>query len=58
LPTGPAAARVGVTAQTLRRWEKEGRIAAVRTPGGNRRYRVEDLDKLLDDGQAALKPAN
>ncbi|MUG91919.1 MerR family DNA-binding transcriptional regulator [Scytonema sp. UIC 10036] len=32
--------------ETLRCWEKTGKIQAVRTEGGHRRYRVADLLKV------------
>ena len=32
------AAECGVSVQTLRRWEKEGKIQSIRTSGGHRRY--------------------
>ena len=41
---GKAAEELGVTKETLRRWERSGRIASERTPKGHRRY---DLSKLL-----------
>jgi excisionase family DNA binding protein len=44
---GLAALYLGVTPQTLRRWERDGLITAFRTPGGERRFRVSDLDALL-----------
>ena len=31
-------------ASTLRSWDRNGTLVAVRTPGGQRRYRVEDLE--------------
>ena len=49
---GVAAKALGVRPETLRRWEKQGKISPPRrTPGGTRRY---DLDRLL---QAAPKHA-
>ncbi len=39
-----AAEFLGVSAQTLRRWEREGRLVpAERTPGGRRRYELAKL---------------
>ena len=45
LSIGDAADYVGVSRQTLRRWDEEGRLRAVRQPGNNyRRYRRADLE--------------
>lgn len=33
---------------TLRRWEKEGRIEAKRTPGGYRRFKLIDVRAVLE----------
>lgn len=38
----------GVRTTTIARWSREGRIAAYFTPGGHRRYRLEDVRALLD----------
>jgi excisionase family DNA binding protein len=47
LPIGEAARYVGVSVPTLRRWDDEGQIKAIRTFGNQRRFRVEDLDNLV-----------
>jgi len=46
---GKAAAELGVVRETLRRWERLGKITVERTPKGHRRY---DLSKLKDIGLA------
>lgn len=46
LQIGDAARLRGVSIDTLRRWEKSGKIQAIRTEGGHRRYRVADLLKV------------
>ena len=43
---GEAAAALGVSVTTLRRWEAAGRVVAERSAGGHRRY---DLAKLRPD---------
>lgn len=45
LSIGEAAEVLGVSVDTLRRWEKEGKIQSERTDGGHRRYRSADLIK-------------
>lgn len=44
LPIGEAAKALGVTVQTIRRWESTGKISAVRTLGGQRRFRRADIE--------------
>jgi DNA repair protein RadD len=60
LRIGDAATYVGVSAQTLRRWEREQRIIPVRHPGnGYRYYRRADLEPFrLEYQQAAAEPAD
>lgn len=57
LRIGDAAAYVGVSTQTLRRWDGEGRLAAVRQPSNNYRYyRRADLEPFrLEYQQAKLE---
>ncbi len=42
----PAAQRLGVSVDTLREWERAGRVTAERTVGQHRRFRVEEVDRL------------
>lgn len=45
LQVSEAADYIGVSAQTLRRWDRDGRLTAVRRPGsGYRHYRRADLE--------------
>src|SRR5450755_2443084 len=45
LQVGEAAEYVGVSAQTLRRWDRDGRLTAVRRPDSSYRYyRRADLE--------------
>lgn len=46
-PLGVAARLTGLTPDTLRAWERRyGVVTPLRTPGGTRRYRASDLDRL------------
>jgi excisionase family DNA binding protein len=38
--------KCGVTTETIRNWEKEGKITSQRTKGGHRRFESDELDKL------------
>jgi excisionase family DNA binding protein len=40
-----AAKALSVNVSSLRRWENEGRITAIKTPGGQRRYSLEEIEK-------------
>lgn len=42
-----AADYVGVHFTTLRRWADDGDVPCIRTPGGRRRFKKEDLDAFL-----------
>ncbi|NET60596.1 MAG: IS607 family transposase [Symploca sp. SIO2E6] len=53
LPPREAAAALGVHRRTLTRWEQQGKIVAIRTPSGQRRYDVESYQKKnLNYGEA------
>lgn len=45
-----AAEILGVNPQTLRRWDNEGRLKAVRMgKRGDRRYKMEDLQRVINN---------
>lgn len=46
LKISDAAKELGVHPQTIRRWEKEGKITSNRTVNGQRRYQIEEINKL------------
>jgi putative resolvase len=43
-----AAQRLGVTITTLRRWDTSGKLNAVRTFGNHRRYRLDEIEILVN----------
>lgn len=47
LSVGEAAVLLGVSVDTMRRWDRDGRITALRTPTGHRRFRRSDVETLL-----------
>ena len=44
---GEAAEILGVRVETLRRWEREGRLSTIRTAGGQRRVQAAEVARLL-----------
>ncbi len=42
-----ACRRLGIHPNTLRKWEKQGKIRVVRTPGGRRRIPESEVERLL-----------
>lgn len=56
LSIGEAAKRIGVSIDTLRRWDQSGKFKSVRiSPGGNRYYRKSDIDLFIGDQLAKAK---
>jgi excisionase family DNA binding protein len=49
LSLGRAAAYLGVSEPTLRKWTDAGQVTAFRTPGGHRRYRPADIERFRDE---------
>jgi putative resolvase len=44
---GKAARYLGVSPASLRQWSDEGLVRVYRTPGGQRRYRIADLEAFI-----------
>jgi len=49
LYVGDVAQMLGVTAQTLRRWDASGKLRARRSEGGHRYYEKEDIDVFQEN---------
>jgi excisionase family DNA binding protein len=47
LTPAEAARRLGVTPNTVTRWSRAGKISAIQTIGGHRRYRGSEIDRVL-----------
>jgi excisionase family DNA binding protein len=47
LSSGQAAAAIGISRDTLKRYEEQGRISSLRLPNNHRRYRRRDVEALL-----------
>ena len=45
ITTKEACKKLGVHPNTLRRWEKEGKVKAIRTPGNTRLYEIDILEE-------------
>jgi excisionase family DNA binding protein len=45
LLTAEAARLAGVSGVTIRAWERNGRLRAIRTPGGTRLFAREDVER-------------
>lgn len=47
LTISEAAEALGVSIQTLRRWESQGKITATRTLGDQRRFAQSEIDRAM-----------
>jgi len=58
LTTSEAARHLGVSLSTIRRWSDAGSLRGYRTPGGQRRFSVEQLDDFMRTLEStAVRPA-
>ncbi|MGH8937027.1 MAG: TOBE domain-containing protein [Acidimicrobiia bacterium] len=53
---GEAAAILGVRVETLRRWERQGRLRAVRSVGGQRLIPISEVTRLLAERRPQQAP--
>jgi molybdopterin-binding protein len=49
LRVGQAAEMLGVSVETLRRWETEGRVRMERSDGGQRLVGIDEVSRILDE---------
>ncbi len=54
---GKSSEYLGVSIDTLRRWEKKGVIVAYRSPGGHRYFLKQDLDNLFGQKYTRALPS-
>jgi molybdopterin-binding protein len=53
LRVGQAAEMLGVSVETMRRWEADGRLRMTRSDGGQRMVNVEEVTRLLEERRRA-----
>ncbi|OGM21922.1 hypothetical protein A2863_03390 [Candidatus Woesebacteria bacterium RIFCSPHIGHO2_01_FULL_38_9b] len=56
LSIGQASEYLGVSIDTLRRWEKKGKVDSLRSPGGHRYYEKKQLDNLFGKKYERVEP--
>jgi len=56
--TREAAKYLGISSSTIYRMEKQGLISAIKTPGGQRRFSRESIEKYLQESQSFEAPQN
>lgn len=56
LTTSEAARHLGVSLSTIRRWSDLGYLRGYRTPGGQRRFSIQQLDEFLESLESGAPP--
>jgi molybdopterin-binding protein len=54
---GQAAEAIGVRVETLRRWERDGKLTTVRTSGGQRLVPAAEVSRLIAERRAGRTPS-
>lgn len=58
LSIGKTAQVLGVHVDTLREWDKEGKLNPVKTPGNHRRYKWNDIERFCGEAKEDKEDAN
>ncbi|MEA2508394.1 MAG: hypothetical protein QOG21_476 [Actinomycetota bacterium] len=51
LTPAEVAALLRVTSRTVTQWAKAGKVSSIRTLGGHRRFRMQEIESLIRDSQ-------
>jgi excisionase family DNA binding protein len=54
LTPAEVAALFGVDPKTVTRWAKAGKLSSIRTLGGHRRYRADEVRRFLDGASMSV----
>lgn len=49
---------LNVSKSTLQRWDKSGKLAALRTEGGHRRYKQSDIERIVGEKKVSAEHGN
>lgn len=49
---------LNVSKSTLQRWDKSGKLSALRTEGGHRRWKQSDIDKILGVEKSSIEDSS
>lgn len=58
LTPGEVARLFGVDPKTVTRWATAGKLSALRTLGGHRRYRASEVHELLEQSRGGVVPGS
>jgi molybdopterin-binding protein len=57
-PAGEAAKRLGISLDTLRRWDRDGRIRTIRDSSNRRRVPAKEIDRLRGERDQGFSARN
>lgn len=56
IPIGEVARLVGVSIATVRNWDRAGKIRSFRTPSGQRRFWLSDVEAIINPAGPSVEP--